>query len=122
VIDPATYLLLEGNVIVIPNNPGATAIYPQRAAPTQVKMIDTTFPCNKNYFLSYKIIARAYFCIFDADIAAQFKVSNTPTLTGWNLTMFINKILDKHTINMSSLGHIARFLFIGRNKILLRNH
>ncbi len=32
--------------------------------------------------------------MFDANIAAQFKVSNTPSLTGWNSTMYVNVILD----------------------------
>jgi hypothetical protein len=81
-LNPATYLLLEGTVFVIPMDPGATVVCPQWAAPTTIKMIDATFLQDKNYFLSYKNIARACFCIFDANIAAQFKVSNTPSLTG----------------------------------------
>jgi hypothetical protein len=51
-MDPATYLLLEGTPFVVPNYPGVVAIYPQWAAPTIFKMIDATFLCNKNYFLS----------------------------------------------------------------------
>jgi hypothetical protein len=94
-IDPATYLLLEGTAFVIPMDPGATAVYPQWTAPTTVKMIDTTFLQDKNYFLSYKNIARACICMFDANIAAQFKVSNTPSLMGWNLMMSVNLILDQ---------------------------
>ena len=42
-MDPATYLLFEGIAFAAINNPGPTAIYPQWAAPTTVKMIDTTF-------------------------------------------------------------------------------
>ncbi len=42
-MDPATYLLLEGTVFVIPMDPGATAVYSQWAAPTTIKLIDTTF-------------------------------------------------------------------------------
>jgi hypothetical protein len=42
-INPATYLLLEGTVFVIPMDPGATPVYPQWAAPTTVKMIDAMF-------------------------------------------------------------------------------
>jgi hypothetical protein len=72
---------------------GVTAIHPKWAAPTQVKMINATFLHDKNYFLSYKNISRACFCMFDANITVQFKVSNTPALTGWNSTMSINKIL-----------------------------
>jgi hypothetical protein len=33
--------------------------------------------------------------MFNANIATQFKVSNTPLLTGWNSTMTIIKILDQ---------------------------
>jgi hypothetical protein len=79
---PATYLLLEGTTFVNPWDPSATAVYPQWAAPTTVKMIDATFLHDKNYFVSYNNIARACFCMFDVNIAAQFKVSNTPSITG----------------------------------------
>ena len=47
-MDLATYLLVGGIVFAAINNPGPTAIYPQWAAPTTVKMIDTTFLHNKN--------------------------------------------------------------------------
>jgi hypothetical protein len=59
-----------------------------------VKMINARFLCEKNYFLSYKNIARACFRMFDANIRAQFKVSNTPALMGWNSTMSIIDILN----------------------------
>jgi hypothetical protein len=68
-MDPATYLLLEGTPFVVPVDPNAVAIYPQWAAPTTIKMINAMFLCNKNYFLSYKNIARACFHMFDANIA-----------------------------------------------------
>jgi hypothetical protein len=81
-IDPTTYLLLESTPFVVPVDPGAVANNPQWAAPTTIKMIDGTFLHDKNYFSSYKNIARACFCMFDVNIATQFKVSNTPLLTG----------------------------------------
>jgi hypothetical protein len=68
-------------------DPGATAVYPQWAAPTTIKMIDATFLREKN-------ISRACFHMFDTNIAAQFKVSSIPTLTGLNLTMSVNEILQ----------------------------
>jgi hypothetical protein len=95
VIDPTTYLCLEVTVIVLLMDPGAMAVYLQWDPPTTVKMIDTTFLHNKNYFLLYKNIARACFRMFDINIATKFKVSNTPTLMGWNLTMSFNKILNQ---------------------------
>ena len=86
-MDPATYLLLEGTAFLIPINPGHTEIYPHWVALTTVKMIDTTFLRDKNYFLAYKNIMRMCFRLFDTNINARFKVSNTPTLMGWNSTI-----------------------------------
>jgi hypothetical protein len=94
-MDPATYLLLEGVAFVTPNNPGPTPVYPQWVAPTTIKMIDTAFMQEKNYFLSFKNIARACFHMFDENMGAQFKVYNTPTLTGWNSMMTIIIILNQ---------------------------
>ncbi len=94
-INLATYLLLEGTMFVKPVDPGTTVVYPQWAAPTTLKTIDATFLQDKNYFLSYKNIPRAFFHMFDTNIATQFKVSNTPSLTGWNSTMSINVILNQ---------------------------
>jgi hypothetical protein len=94
-IDPATYLLLEGTAFLMPMDPGAMAAYPQWATPTTVKMIDATFIWDKNYFLSYRNITRACFHMFNANFATQFKVSNTPSLTGWNSKVSINVILNQ---------------------------
>jgi hypothetical protein len=94
-MDLATYQLLKGTAFVVPINPGPTAVYPQWAAPTMVKMINATYLRKKNYFLSYKNIERACFRMFDTNNGAQFKVSNTPALTGWDSTMFIVDILNQ---------------------------
>ena len=58
-------------------------------------MINTTFLRSKNYFLLYKNITRACFRMFNRNINAQFNVSNTLTLTGWNSTMSIRDILTQ---------------------------
>jgi hypothetical protein len=96
-MDPATYLLLEGAAFTIPPNPSPTAIFPGGAgvARTAMKTIQATFDRDKNYYLSYKNIMRACFCERDANVSDQFKVSNNPTLTGWNLTMSIINILGQ---------------------------
>ncbi len=94
-MDSATYILLGGIAFAAINNPGPMAIYPQWAVPTTVKMINATFLRNKNSFLSYKNIERACFRMFDANIGAQYKVSNNLTLTGWNSTMSILDILTQ---------------------------
>jgi hypothetical protein len=94
-MDPATYILLEGIAFAAINDPCPTLVYPQWAALTTIKMIDATFLREKNYFLSYKNIKRACFRMFDAKIGAEYKVSNNPTLTGWNSTMSILDILTQ---------------------------
>ncbi len=94
-MDLATYLLFEGVAFVTPNNPGPMPVYPQWVAPATIKMIVATFMQEMNYFLSFKNIARACFRMFDENVGAQFKVSNNPTLTGWNAIMTIIKILNQ---------------------------
>jgi hypothetical protein len=36
-----------------------------------------------------------YFCMLDENVANQFKISNVPTLTGWNTSMSITAMLDQ---------------------------
>jgi hypothetical protein len=58
-------------------------------------MINNAFVCDLNYFKLLKNIHRACFCMLDKLVPNQFKVSNTPTLTGWNSTMSIHEILTQ---------------------------
>ncbi len=58
-----------------------------------MKTIAVTFERDKNYFLSYTNITRVCFRMLDANVPAQFKVSNNANLTGWNSTMSIIDIL-----------------------------
>jgi hypothetical protein len=94
-ITPAMYLLLEPQPFVAPANPGDTAVYPQFAPPSTIKMIDAAFARDKNYYLSMKNINRACFKMLNDSISDQFKVSNTPNLTGWNSTMTTLDILEQ---------------------------
>ncbi len=106
-MDPATYFLLEGVAFTIPADPGPMANFPNWYVPTALKIIEATFNHDKNYFLSYKNITRACFCMLDANVLAQFKVLNNATLMGWNLRMSIIDILSKlqgiGTLNMMML-------------------
>ncbi len=52
-------------------------------------MIDATFTRDKNYYLLFLINNQACFKMLDETVSNQFKVSNTPNLTGWNSTMTI---------------------------------
>jgi hypothetical protein len=96
-MDPTTYLLLEGTAFTVPPDPSPAAIFPCGAgvAQTAIKTIQATFDRDKNYYLSYKNITRACFCMLDANVWDQFKVLNNPTLMGWNLTMSIIDILGQ---------------------------
>ena len=60
-MDPALYILLEPNAFVLPVSPGRTTIYPQFAAPAQMKIITNIFARNKNYYLSYMNINHVCF-------------------------------------------------------------
>jgi hypothetical protein len=94
-IDPGVYMLLEPEAFAEPPNPGATAIYPQFLPPASMKMIDATFTRDKNYYLSFLNINQACFKMLDETVSNQFKVSNTPNLTGWISTMTIRIILKQ---------------------------
>jgi hypothetical protein len=94
-IDPGIYALLEPRAFAEPPNPGATAIYPQFLPPSMVKMIDATFTRDKNYYLLLLNINQACFKMLNKTVSNQFKVSNTPNLTGWNSTMMIGVILKQ---------------------------
>ncbi len=98
-MDPALYILLEPNVFVLPVSPGATAIYPQLAAPAQMKMIDNVFARNKNYYLLCMNISRACFRMLDDTVPDRYKVSNTPNLTGWSVSMPLWGILNQLMAN-----------------------
>ena len=106
-MDPATYQLLGGIVFATIRDSGPTAIYPQWVALITVKMIDATFLLEKNYFLSYKNIERECFRMIDANIGAQFKVSNNPTLTGWNSTIYLGMDLDFANKGIAQISMIA---------------
>ena len=99
VMDPALYNLLEPNAFVLPVLPGGTAIYPQFAAPAQMKMIDNVFARNKNYLLLFMNINHACFCMLNKTVPDQYKVLNTPNLTGLNVSMSIRGILDQLMAN-----------------------
>ena len=89
------YLLLKLLSFAEPVDPGSTAIYTQFSPPATIKMIDAAFTRDKNHYLSFKNFSRACFKRLDNSISNQFKVSNTPNLTGWNSTMTILVILDQ---------------------------
>jgi hypothetical protein len=94
-INPGVYALLEPRAFAEPPNPGATAVYLQSLPPATMKMIDATFAWDKNYYLSFLNINQARFKMLDETVSNQFKVSNTPNLTGWNSTMTIRVILEQ---------------------------
>jgi hypothetical protein len=76
-------------------DPDEYAIYANFATKAVMKMTDKTFEQNKNYYLSFVNINRACFHMLNSNIANQFKVSNMPNMTGWNLSMTVRSILEQ---------------------------
>ncbi len=103
---PAVYALLEPVPFFVPTDPGAAPVYTPFATPAAIKMIDATFERDKNYFKSFKNIYCACFRMLDELVPNQFKVSNSPTLLGWNPTMSIELILPKW--NHRTVNHQLR--------------
>jgi hypothetical protein len=94
-MEPNMYALLEAVPFAIPINPGNMPIYTQFTTPSHMKMADTIFLRNKNYYLSYKNINRACFKMLDENVQPQYKVSNVTMMTGWNKTMSVRLILEQ---------------------------
>jgi hypothetical protein len=74
-----------------------------------MKMINDAFVRDSKYFKSLKNIQRACFCMLDKLVPNQFKVLNTPTLTGWNSTMWIHEILTQLEDRYSKPSSVALF-------------
>jgi hypothetical protein len=94
-MDPGLYALIEPVPFMVLVNPGATPVCQNFYPPAVMKMVDYAFERNKNYFLSYMNINRACFRMLDDSVPIQFKVSNIPTLMGWNASMSIQEILTQ---------------------------
>jgi hypothetical protein len=96
VMDPVMYALLEltapfANVV----DPGNFPVYTNFATKAAIKMTDKKFKGDKNYYLSFININQECFCLLNSNIADQFKVSNKPTMTGWNSSMSICLIIER---------------------------
>jgi hypothetical protein len=76
-------------------DPGKYAVHANFATEAAMKMTDKIFEQNKNYYLPFVNINRACFCMLNDNIADQFKVSNTPNMTGWNSSMTVRSILKQ---------------------------
>ncbi len=94
-MDPQMYALIEPNAFVMLPDPGDLPNYGGQQFPSTVavKTADRMFEMGTNYFTSYQNINRALFRMLDDSIDNNFKVSNNPTLKGWNPTMSVQMIL-----------------------------
>jgi hypothetical protein len=95
ILAPMVYALLEPNPFQDPTGPGAVAVYTQFATASMIKMADAIFTRAQNEWNSFRNINRACFRMLDELVSDQFKVSNIPTLTGWNASMSIMDMLDQ---------------------------
>jgi hypothetical protein len=95
-MDPVMCALLKPTAPFVGiNNPGNFPVYANFATEAAIKMTDKQFECDKNYYLSFVNINWACFCMLDSTIADQFKVSNTPNMTGWNSPMSVCSIIEQ---------------------------
>jgi hypothetical protein len=123
IMSQAIHSLLTPTPFQLPNNPGDQAVYysprvpivDAQAAhvldaagnPTYVPQtplnravqatINARFVRAHDYWLLYQNIKGACFNMLDDNIDDTFKVSNSPTLQGWNQSMEIMEILDQIT-------------------------
>jgi hypothetical protein len=103
------YALLKPTPFLAPVYPGNVAVYPQFALPAQIKTANAMFTCTQNKWKSYENIQQACFCMLDENMANQFKVSNVPTLTGWNTSMSIRAMLNQLEGTYSKLDTMRLF-------------
>jgi hypothetical protein len=95
ILAPMVYTLLEPNPFQDPTDPGAVTVYTQFATTLMIKMANAIFTQAQNKWNLYRNIQLACFRMLDELVSNQFKVSNVPTLTGWNASMSIMDMLDQ---------------------------
>jgi hypothetical protein len=85
-MDPVMYALLKPTApFASIGDPGDFPVYTNFATKATIKMTDKEFERDKIYYLFFGNINQACFRMLDSTMADQFKVSNTLTMTGWNL-------------------------------------
>jgi hypothetical protein len=94
-MDPTMYTLIELSPFIAPPNLGNVLIYPAFATPQVLKTVEHLWENLQNYYLLYINISRGCFCMLNKNILNHFKVSNDPTLIGWNPMMSVQLILTQ---------------------------
>jgi hypothetical protein len=97
-MDPVMYALLKPTTpfaAVVDPGKYAERVYANFATEAAMKMTDKIFKQNKNYYLFFVNINRACFHMLNNNIADQFKVSNTPNMTGLISSMTVQLILEQ---------------------------
>ncbi len=95
-MDLVMYALIEVSFhFVLVSDPSNFPVYSNFATKVAIKMANKRFEHDKNYYLLFSNINRACFCMLNKNIANQFKVSNTPNMTGLNSLMSICLILEQ---------------------------
>jgi hypothetical protein len=95
ILAPMVYALLEPNPFQDSTGPGPVAVYTQFATHSMIKMANAIFTREQNEWNLYRNIQRECFRMLDELVSNQFKVSNVPTLMGWNASMPIMIMLDQ---------------------------
>jgi hypothetical protein len=85
---------------------------------TEQETIDTTFACQKHYFLLLQNINRAYFTALNSSINDVFKLLIDPALRGWHAGMSVWEIRDQlstiYSLPMPAALEINNNMFCGQ--------
>ena len=103
-MQPTLFALLDPTAFVAPIDPGLYATYETYDLAPAMKMKDNLFKSRKNMFTTYMNIKRAVYTIITKVIPEKFRISNNPSMSGWNQTMSINEILDQLDITYGQPG------------------
>lgn len=94
VIKPALFAHINQTPFVPPTNPGLIAIYPQFASVAVMKMINSQFKIDKNFYQTFKNIKKALYNLLMKSVGLQYQASTTPGLSSWDPSMSILHILS----------------------------
>jgi hypothetical protein len=106
---PMVYALLKPTPFQDPTDPRPAAVYTQFATHSIMKMANAIFTREQNEWNLSRNIQRACFCMLDELVSDQFKVSNVPTLKGWNASMSIMDMLNQLETTYGKLNAIMLF-------------
>ena len=78
-----------------PNNVRSTTTYETYDLAPATKMKDNLFKRRTNMYNTYINLKCAVYMTITIPVPEKFRISNNPSMSGWNQTMSINDIMDQ---------------------------